>query len=100
MFGNKHVMRRMNPIANSLGLHASGHFADLVSCRDPALNAKPPVLVADELVWVRLSPGGEAILVCLPMRPCKHRWKADHTGCHLEEVDKGGFLLLDIFLAR
>jgi hypothetical protein len=90
----------MDLIANSLGLHTSGHFANVVSCRDPALDAEPPVLVADELVWVWLSPGGEAILICLPMRPRNYRWKADHTGCHPEKVDEGGFLLLDIFLAR
>jgi hypothetical protein len=99
MFGNKHVMRGMNPIANSLGLHTPGHFANLVPCRDPALNAKPPVLAADELMWVRLSPGGEAILVCLPMWPRKYRWKADHTGCYPEEVGESSFLLLDVFLA-
>jgi hypothetical protein len=100
MFCYERVMRRMNPIANSLGLTATGHFANLVSCRGSALNATPPVLVADELMWVRLSPGGEAVLVCLPMRPRKYRWKADHTGCHLQKIAKGSFLLLDIFLAR
>jgi hypothetical protein len=99
MFGNKHVMRGMDPVANSLRLHTSGHLANVMSCRDPALNAQPPVLAANELMWVRLSPGGEAVLVCLPMRPRKYRWKADHTGCHPEEVDEGSFLLLDIFLA-
>jgi hypothetical protein len=99
MFCNKHVVRGMDPITNSLRLHASGHFANVMSCRNPTLNAQPPVLAANKLMWVRLSPGGKAFLVCLSMRPRKHRWKADHAGSHQEEVAEGGFLLLDIFLA-
>jgi hypothetical protein len=57
------------------------------------------VLAANKLVRVRLSPGGKAFLVCLTVRPRKHRWKADHARSHHEEIAEGGFLLIDIFLA-
>jgi hypothetical protein len=71
-----------------------------MTCRKSALDAKPPLLAAYKLVWVWLSPGGEAILICLPMRSSNNRWKACHTGCHPEKIGEGGFLMLDIFFAR